>query len=359
MSVSFNVSASSGAYDVSIDFGAFDRALEAAEDLVVISDAYFAARIEARGHQVISINATEAAKSLDGMPEIISMLRTLGASRKTTLLAVGGGVVQDVAGFIASIYMRGMPWIYMPTTLLGMSDSCIGGKSSINVGRYKNIVGTFYPPKLISIDPALTATLSAEQRVAGLAEAAKITFCRGDDAFTSYTRLAPTIHSEPEELAKVVELSLESKKWFIEVDEFDRGERLLLNFGHTFGHAIETASNFKISHGVAVALGVLAAVKFGTLLGRSHLPDNRVHAFISHISTLLGAVPGLAAEVAAMSLPELMDAFDTDKKHTKSHYALIVVRENGEVERLLLERDKRASDLVSAAFAAILEQFGL
>jgi len=358
MSVSFKVHAASGAYDVAIELGAYERALAVTNDRVVIADEYFAAGIEAMGHHVIPITATENAKNLDRIPDIISTLRTLGATRKTTLLAVGGGVVQDVAGFVASVYMRGMPWIYMPTTLLGMSDSCIGGKSSINVGRYKNIVGTFYPPGLISVDPALTSTLSAEQRVAGLAEAAKIAFCRGSTAFAGYMQLEPTIQSELDTLTQVLSLSLESKKWFIEVDEFDRAERLLLNFGHTFGHAIETASNFRISHGVAVALGIIAAARFGELLGRSYAPDNRIHALPRHIGELLVAVPGLGQEVGAMSLTELMDAFATDKKHTRTDYALIVVREDGEVERLLLRRDESATDLVSAAFAALLEQYG-
>ncbi|KSB88851.1 3-dehydroquinate synthase [Caulobacter vibrioides] len=358
MSVFFEISASSGAYQVVIERGAFGRLLQPTEDRVVIADEYFVPQIEALGHKVIPIFAAETSKELARIPEIISRLREMGASRKTTLVAIGGGVVQDVAGFVASVYMRGMPWIYMPTTLLGMADSCIGGKSSINVGRYKNLVGTFYPPGQISIDPELAATLSVEQRVAGLAEAAKIAYCRGEDAFSQYMAMGPTVHSETAALTEAVQLSLGSKKWFIEVDEFDRGERLLLNFGHTFGHAIEAASHFRISHGVAVAVGMLAALKLGGELGRHYDTHNRVHALKGHVEELLGSVSELGAAAREMTLDDLMAAFEADKKHSAGHYALIVVREDGDVERLLMERTPRSAELVRAAFAGVLERFG-
>ncbi len=357
MSASFDINASSGAYRVSIEAAAFAKLLEPADDRVVIADGYFAGRIEAMGHRVISISATEAAKDLDRISGVIGRLRELGASRKTMLLAIGGGVVQDVAGFAASVYMRGMPWIYMPTTLLGMADSCIGGKSSINVGRYKNLVGTFYPPDLISVDPHLTDTLSAEQRVAGLAEAAKIAYCRGETAFTTYVDLAPTVHSDSATLAEVIQLSLTCKKWFVEIDEFDRGERLLLNFGHTFGHAIEAASHFEICHGVAVALGIQAAEKLGTILCRRYSANNRVHDLTAHIAELLGAIPDLASRLSRLSVTDLMDAFEADKKHNATHYAVIVVREDGDVERLLMERTAQSAEMIRAAFSALLEQY--
>ena len=137
--------------------------------------------------------------------------------------------------------MRGIAWSYMPTTVLAMVDSCVGGKSSINVGPYKNLVGTFHPPKQIDIDPLLATTLASEQIAAGLIEAAKICFCRGPASFAEYLGQEPGVGMGTQALEHVILTSLLAKKHFIEIDEFDKKERLLLNFGHTFGHAIEGA----------------------------------------------------------------------------------------------------------------------
>ncbi len=170
---------------------------------------------------------------------------------------------------MASVYMRGLQWAYIPTTLLAMCDSCIGGKSSINVGPYKNLVGTFHPPAAIMIDPGLVSTLSLEQTVSGLVEACKICYCRGTAAFQEYLDLKPSPSMTEGQIEQAVLLSLSSKKWFIEIDEFDRAQRLLLNFGHTFGHAIEGASHFRISHGIAVGVGMLCAIRLGELDGEN------------------------------------------------------------------------------------------
>jgi 3-dehydroquinate synthase len=253
--------------------------------------------------------------------------------------------------------MRGLSWIYVPTTLLGMADSCIGGKSSINVGPYKNLVGTFCPPQLVLIDPALAETLSVEQRVAGLCEAAKICFCRGEAPFKAYTDLSPKVDSPIATLTDVIALSLASKKWFIEVDEFDRGERLLLNFGHTFGHAVETASDFRISHGVAVGLGMIAARAFGFGLGRRHDAAATPEALFAHIDALLRQVPGLDRAVRTLEPDSLMSAFAADKKHSRDQFAVIVVDELGGVERLRLPRDAATTARVLSAFEATLERY--
>ena len=121
----------------------------------------------------IFIEATEMEKSLDRAPALIERMRAGGVNRRTLLVAVGGGVIQDISAFVASVYMRGLTWSYVPTTVLAMVDSCIGGKSSINVGPYKNLVGTFHPPQQIHIDPALAETLPRDQFASGLIEAAK------------------------------------------------------------------------------------------------------------------------------------------------------------------------------------------
>lgn len=354
MSVSFDVATSTGSYDVDIAFGALAGVLAEPGERVYIADAYLEGRLREAGIDPIVIVADESAKSLDRMTDLIVAMRERRATRNTVLVAVGGGVVQDAAAFVASIYMRGLDWIYIPTTLLSMADSCIGGKSSINVGKYKNIVGTIHPPRRVVVDPATASTLTHEQRAAGLCEAVKICLCRGPGALDAYLALAPSAGMPDEALAEVIALSLQHKKWFIEIDEFDKAERLLLNFGHTFGHALEVASGFRVSHGIAVGLGMLAAFHLGAAMGRAYDLVPGAGRFRDHVLTLVGSVDGLADDLAGVEVTALMDAFESDKKHTRDTYAVIIVTAEGAVERCLLPRDPVSAELVANAFGAML-----
>jgi len=355
-STSFDIAASTGSYSVSVAPGSFDAMLSSYPQAVVIADAFFADRLAAAGIDPILIVAEEPAKELDRIADIMMALRDRGAGRGTMLIAVGGGVVQDIAAFAASIYMRGVDWTFVPTTMLAMTDSCIGGKSSINVGRYKNLVGTFHPPVAVQIDPHVTATLTVEARVAGLMEAAKISFCKGPACFDEYLTTGPSTAADAETLASIIALSLRAKSWFIEIDEFDRAERLLLNFGHTFGHAIESASRFAVSHGIAVGLGMLAALDLGSRLGRDYGGAPRVARLRAHVQDLLAQVDGLDSVLARLDPDVLMDAFRSDKKHSRSDYAVIVVTPRGDVERIILPRDAASEAMLHHGFAAVKDR---
>lgn len=353
----FEVAASTGTYTVSIAPGLFQATLSEPGERVFIVDALLAAPLIAAGLDPIVIVADEHAKSLDRMGEIVVALRERRATRDTTLVAIGGGVVQDAAAFAASIYMRGIDWVYVPTTLLSMVDSCIGGKSSINVGAYKNIVGTFHPPQRVVIDPSLTATLSVEQKAAGLCEAAKICLCRGPEIFERYLALSSEGQLDEAALTDIVAISLRAKTWFIEIDEFDDAERLVLNFGHTFGHALEAASGFGVSHGIAVGLGMIAALHLGAALGRDYAAPPHVAAFRAHIADLVGRVEGLGDVLAKVEPAALMDAFRSDKKHKRDAFALILVTDAGRVERCMLPRDDRTTALIGRAFKNMINDF--
>lgn len=354
MPTSFEISAAAGSYTVDIAPESLGALLaQDGSDQMFLVDAFFRDRFERAGIDAIAIEADETAKSLDRMTELVVALRDRRATRGTRLIAVGGGVVQDAAAFAASIYMRGIDWVYVPTTLLSMTDSCIGGKSSINVGPYKNIVGTIHPPQAVLVDPALAATLSDEQVAAGLCEAAKICLCRGPEAIGDYLALAPTVNSTPDALAAVIALSLGAKKWFIEIDEFDRAERLLLNFGHTFGHALEAASGFAVSHGIAVGLGMLAAIEMAQAI-EPHPLTPEVAAFRSHIADLVGTVDGLAETLAAVDPARVMTAFEADKKHGRDFYAVILPRSDGRIERQLLPHAADTRAEIAYAAAAML-----
>jgi 3-dehydroquinate synthase len=208
------------------------------------------------------VDSAEHVKNLGEVERLCEFMRSVGANRASKVLAVGGGVIQDLVTLSASIYMRGIPWSYAPTTLTGMADSCLGGKSSINVGSTKNLVGNVYPPESVTIDTKFLTTLEAEGLAAGLAEGVKIAFARGPQQFQDFIS-NPAALQPGNDLAtrNLIFHTLNCKKWFIEVDEFDKAERQLLNFGHSFGHAFEAASNFGIQHGIGVAIGMIAAAE--------------------------------------------------------------------------------------------------
>lgn len=354
---SFGIACSTGGYNIQIGEGLLDKELGEDGERLVIADQFFAGHLATLGIEAIPIIANESSKSLDRIADLIEALKSRQATRGTTLIAIGGGVVQDCVTFVASVYMRGVPWVYIPTTLLSMVDSCIGGKSSINVGPYKNIVGTFHPPLRVVIDPILAQTLSSEQRIAGLCEAVKICMCRGAEVFDAYLALGACPTVSDKDFAAVTELCLRAKKWFIEIDEFDRKERLVLNFGHTFGHAIEAASGFAVSHGVAVGLGMLAALNLGEQLAYTEMSDLRVRALRHHVRGLVTGVSGLSEALGNCSLDKLMDAFCADKKHGRDQLAVILINRLGIVERTMLPRNEEMLANISKAFARLKSDF--
>jgi 3-dehydroquinate synthase len=356
-----SIAASTGSYTVEIESKAFLRFLSAQGQSSVLADEFFRAGITSEANSAIFIPALESNKSLDASPALIEQLRKAGANRQTHLVAVGGGIIQDLSAFIASVYMRGLSWSYIPTTVLSMVDSCIGGKSSINVGPYKNLVGTFHPPQRIFIDPALAQTLPTEQRASGLIEAAKICFCRGvdetgRDSFAHYLSCEPTPNISTESLQQVIVASLQAKKWFIEIDEFDKKERLLLNFGHTFGHAMEGASHYAIPHGIAVGLGILCALAFQRQSGIEYSSAPRVGQLEQHLHRMVQALPNLSQQLQSLSLDEILERIASDKKHTTTHYTLILVASTGEV---ILERVPRTSETDQRLKQAVQTMIGV
>jgi 3-dehydroquinate synthase len=309
------------------------------------------------GVKALLVEATETNKSLDASPGLIEQMRKAGANRQTELVAVGGGIIQDLSAFVASVYMRGLKWSYVPTTVLAMVDSCIGGKSSINVGPYKNLVGTFHPPMRVLIDPALAQTLPDDQKASGLIEAAKICFCRGEESFQRHLSYGPSVKMSTEALEQVIVNSLQSKKWFIEIDEFDKKERLLLNFGHTFGHAIEGATHFAVSHGIAVGLGILCAIEFERKRGVTYHGVPRVKRLETHLHEMVSEVPDLAGPIGAMNVSDVMERFRSDKKHGAGHFTLILIAGNGDVVLRKIEKSAAVESDVERAITTIAKRY--
>jgi 3-dehydroquinate synthase len=325
-------------------------------DLLLVDD-FFAGRLDpSLSDRMVLIQADEAAKSFDRMGEVLLELKQRGLNRSSTLLGLGGGVIQDITTFVASVYMRGIPWIYVPSTFLAMADSCLGGKSSINVGPAKNLVGTFHPPRQITLMAPLARSLPLTELRGGLAEAAKICFCHGSESFDRYRRLAaPVLTGEWSDLqlAELLHHVLAVKQWFIETDEFDRAERRLLNFGHTWGHALESATAYGIPHGLAVALGMQAAHQFvGQPAGSMPLMDHTRDL----LADVLSPDPLLQFDSACF-----LDAFRSDKKHGRLSYHVIVPpREEDSialgVEEIQLPREPAQEAAVLAAMQAVIRE---
>jgi len=305
----------------------------------------------------IVFEAIEENKTFGGVESIISGLRERGVSRASHLAAVGGGIVQDVSTLSASTYMRGVKWEYYPTTLLGMVDSCIGGKSSINVGDFKNLAGNFYPPEKVLIDTSFCKTLEEVQIIEGLFEAVKICYAESPKTLEKYLSLvnfSTNLHNL--DFKAIVELSLSTKKRFIEEDEFDQGIRLLLNFGHTFGHAIEAATHFKIKHGVAVGLGILIAHEFSKDLGLLDESNQTVFQLIDHVQQLLSLVPGLKDILTCVDPALYMSKFSSDKKHFTDRYVAILFASNGALIRHAFEKSQAVDQMIVSSFLKMIEQ---
>lgn len=347
-----NVTSSIKAYDVTVGIGIAKKLLDGTDAILIVDQNVHELYPWLHNRKAILIEAKEENKTLDTVAFVIEQIRAHGGNRQTHLIAIGGGIIQDISTFAASSYMRGIKWTYFATTLLGMADSCIGGKSSINVGPYKNIAGNFYPPELVLVDTEFCNTLSNEQKIEGLLEAVKICFASDGSAFDDYLAISErsNLLKDNKSLAEVIALSLSTKKRFIEEDEFDNGIRLLLNFGHTFGHAIEGASDYRISHGVAVGLGMLASMDFSQSMAWSDGAASRIQSLRTHICHLLSMVENLPADLQDMSSKDAFEKFRSDKKHKKDEFAVITFDQGGFLVRRFVPVGNEVEKLITKTF---------
>ena len=226
----------------------------------------------------------EASKTLATVGELASRLARAGFDRKDGLIALGGGVTGDITGFLAASYMRGIPFVQVPTSLLAQVDSSVGGKTGVDIPEGKNLVGAFYQPKAVYIDPEVLTTLDRREFLSGLAEVIKYGVIRDASFFHFLENNRERILAlEPSCLEQMISTCCRIKADVVEQDEREGGLRRILNYGHTIGHAVEAASAFSISHGFAVAIGMVAAARLAVLKGVLAADDERrISALISH-----------------------------------------------------------------------------
>ncbi|MGH8004597.1 MAG: 3-dehydroquinate synthase [Limisphaerales bacterium] len=304
------------------------------EALVVVTD-----RTVARHHldsiepllpppvHFILIPEGEASKSLGEYERVMGELLQKKLGRDFLLIAFGGGVVGDLAGYIAATYKRGVPYLQLPTTLLAQVDSSVGGKVGINHPLGKNLIGALYHPKAVVIDPDFLLTLPRREIISGFAEVVKYAFLKRDGFFAELKlKLPKFMEGDWGGIEKVVLHALSVKAELVEKDEEDRGVRHYLNLGHTFGHALEQATGFEaLRHGEAVVLGMAAAFQAGRLSGRIGKED-----FEDALSLL--EVLGNEISVPSVDVSSVMKGMEMDKKKRKDVFVFILPTSIGEVK---------------------------
>lgn len=270
----------------------------------------------------------EASKSRESWAALTDRMLAAGYGRDAAVVALGGGVSGDLAGFVAATYMRGLPLVAVPTSLLAMLDSSVGGKTAIDVPGTKNAVGAFHDPALVVVDPALLATLPAAHLAAGLAEAVKAAAIRDPDLFGRIEALAGELAAgELEPLTRLIERCIRIKADVVSIDPRERGLREVLNFGHTAGHALEVLSGYELLHGRAVAAGMRIEAQLGEAAG---ITEEGTAARLGAVLTACGvaepAVPGPTPS-------ELIEAAASDKKVRQGAIRWVLLERLGSVAR--------------------------
>jgi 3-dehydroquinate synthase len=270
----------------------------------------------------------EDQKNLETFATLLDVLAGHRFNRDATIVALGGGVVGDLAGFTAACWQRGIGFVQLPTTLLAQVDAAVGGKTAVNIPSGKNLVGAFHQPSAVLADTSTLATLPGRELRAGLAEVLKYGAII-DPAFFDWIErhAAALLARDPERLAEAIERSCRHKAAIVARDETEQGERALLNFGHTFGHAIETATGYgNLLHGEAVAIGMQCAARLSTLTGRADAASS------ARLQAALAAL-GLPTEVpAGLDPAALLHLMRLDKKAVSGRLRLILWRGIGAAE---------------------------
>lgn len=276
--------------------------------------------------RVVLFAASEANKRLSALEDLAGKLVRAGADRGSVLVAVGGGVTGDVAGFLASIYMRGIPHFQVPTTLLAQVDSSIGGKTGVDLPEGKNLLGTFHQPDAIWMDPRFLETLPAEEFRQGMAEIIK-TAMIGDAPLWEYLEehKEALARRDRESLERVIGACCRLKARVVEADEREGGARRVLNLGHTVGHALEKISDYRVRHGDGVAAGMVAAARWAVLLGR--LPQDVLDR-LERLCTAWNLPCRIPGEFPVESI---FEAIRADKKRIRDTLHFILPTAIGEV----------------------------
>ena len=272
---------------------------------------------------IFSLKSGEKSKSFSSYQKILNKLFELKFDRSDIVIAFGGGVVGDITGFSAATYMRGIKYIQIPTTLLAQVDSSVGGKTAINVAQGKNLVGAFYNPSLVIVSTYFLNTLSDEEFKSGLGEVVKYALIGNKKLRSIVERNSQQIISREESVLKsIIEESIKTKSKIVTKDEKENGIRAILNFGHTFGHAIEAYKNYKgITHGAAITLGMVIASRISFYEG--YIKNYQLDNVVNLISSI-----GLRTDYSKYNYIQLKKYIKSDKKIKNGKLNLVLIDKN-------------------------------
>jgi 3-dehydroquinate synthase len=278
-------------------------------------------------HKLIEVEAIEENKNIDTVLRVCEQLLQYEFDRGQTLIVIGGGIVQDIGAYTAKTFKRGIEWVYVPTTLLSQSDSCIGGKTALNFKNYKNQLALFSAPKKVVIDVSFLKTLSERDMISGYGEIAKLFITGGSYYINNFDAF---------DIETTIYHSLSIKKAIVEVDEFEIRERKSLNYGHSFGHAIESVMNYEIPHGEAVLLGI-------ELINRLFTNSSLITDVVERFTSL--------KRLKRIDIDALIRALKTDKKISNGMITFVVTPSVGETVFVRSAINDDVKDRVNAILA--------
>jgi 3-dehydroquinate synthase len=293
-----------------------------------------------KGWNTIVIQAGEAFKVQDTVDSVIGQMIAMGADRKTFLVGIGGGVVTDIAGYVAAIYMRGISFGFLPTSILAMVDASIGGKNGIDVGLYKNIVGTIRQPAFLLYDFSLLKSLPEEEWINGFAEIIKHAAIKDAALFRELEKNKLSVYKRDKAaLAKLIRRNVVIKSDVVQKDEFEQGDRRMLNFGHTLGHAVENL--YKLPHGHAISIGMAAA----SLISEEYTNFSGTDRVIDTLKKY-----GLPTQMD-FDAKEVMNVLRMDKKKVKDSMNYVLLNKIGQAVVKVIpiaELDKLLQSIITA-----------
>ena len=305
-----------------------------------------------------SFHAVEDLKNVDAAFDLCDVLLECNANRKTILYVIGGGIMQDIGAYAAATFKRGIPWVYVPTTLLGQSDSCVGGKTGLNYKHTKNLIALFSAPRQVLIDPVFISTLSPSDIYSGHGEILRLVLTGGPKVFDIYKDLISKLKSKDEDflnpnlntIEKLIKLSLLVKKSVVEKDEFEINLRKSMNYGHSIGHAIEILSNHGIPHGQAVAIGILVE----NLIAKEYLLlSEKVIQEIQDIAKDIISKDSLSS-LKSISQESIIGVMRRDKKVEGKYLKLAAISKYGDMKFIDFPLNDESEKLVNNLIRQII-----
>lgn len=298
------------------------------------------------------VPATEEKKNIQTVLEIIDFLEKNGASKASMLFAAGGGIIQDLAAFSAYMFKRGIPWTFVPTTLLAQGDSSVGGKTALNHRKTKNLLALFSAPRRIITDTGFLSTLSNEDWLSGGGEILRLCITGGEQSLNKLDRgVAAFVKHDLDVTTHLIRVSLTVKKAVVEFDEFEMDTRRSMNYGHSFGHALEALTNYRIAHGIGVALGILVENEVSYL--RGSLPKDQRDRILTLTNQIVS--DHVWNIFRHTSLDGIVDLLKRDKKAEGPVLKLATLTHIGQIDFVDLRLDASGEAEVRKAYGSVVE----